>query len=168
MKRVISVLVENKPGVLSRTTGLFTRRGFNISSLTVGETEEPTVSRMTIVAEGDEREIEQVEKQLNKQIDVIKVKPLQNDTATRRELMLVKLNASQQTRGAIIDIANIMKAKIVDMSHTSLTLEISDRPERLDLLLDMVTPCGIIEMARTGMVALQKGGESIGEGKNKG
>lgn len=161
MKKIISVLVENKAGVLARTAGLFGRRGFNIASLTVGETEDPTVSRMTIVAQGDDREIEQVEKQLNKQIDVIKVKTLDTDASTRRELMLVKVNAGAQARGEIIDIANIMKAKIVDLSPATLTLEMSDRPERLDLLLNMISSYGIAEMARTGMVALQKGGAAI-------
>lgn len=161
MKKIISVLVENKAGVLARTAGLFGRRGFNIASLTVSETEDPTVSRMTIVAQGDEREIEQVEKQLNKQIDVIKVKTLETEASTRRELMLVKVNAGAQARGEIIDIANIMKAKIVDLSPATLTLEMSDRPERLNLLLNMLTSYGIAEMARTGMVALQKGGSAI-------
>lgn len=167
MKRILSALVENKAGVLSRTAGLFARRGFNITSLAVGETEDPAVSRMTIVAEGDLRTMEQVEKQLNKQIDVIKVKVLEADASTRRELLLIKVNANQGNRGDIIDIANIMKAKIVDLSHTTLTLEISDRPERLDLLLDMVTPYGIVELARTGMVALQKGCTSMEDGKKQ-
>ena len=107
MKQIMSVLVENKAGVLSRTAGLFARRGFNIESLAVGETEDPTVSRMTIVVEGDERTIEQVEKQLNKQIDVIKVKLLETDAATRRELILIKTNATQQNRGEVIDLSLI-------------------------------------------------------------
>lgn len=162
MKTIISVLVENKAGVLARTAGLFGRRGFNIASLTVGETDDPTVSRMTIVAYGDDREIEQIEKQLNKQIDVIKVKSLDTE-ATRRELMLVKVNAGAQARGEIIDVANIMKAKIVDLSPATLTLEMTDRPERLTLLLNMLAPYGIAEIARTGMVALQKGAGGISE-----
>lgn len=157
MKQIMSVLVENKAGVLSRTAGLFARRGFNIESLAVGETEDPTVSRMTIVVEGDERTIEQVEKQLNKQIDVIKVKLLETDAATRRELILIKTNATQQNRGEVIDIATIMNAKIVDLSRATLTVEMCDRPERVDLLIDMLTPYGIAEIARTGMIALQKG-----------
>lgn len=157
----MSVLVENKAGVLSRTAGLFSRRGFNIESLAVGETEDKTVSRMTIVVNGDERTIEQVEKQLNKQIDVIKVKTLAVDTSTRRELVLIKVNATQQSRGEMIDIAAIMNAKIVDLSHTTLTVELCDRPERVELLLDMLTPYGIAEIARTGMIALQKGSEAI-------
>ncbi|MEM1485225.1 acetolactate synthase small subunit [Oscillospiraceae bacterium PP1C4] len=161
MKQIISVLVENKAGVLSRTAGLFSRRGFNIESLAVGETEDKSISRMTIVVNGDERTIEQVEKQLNKQIDVIKVKTLAVDTATRRELVLIKVNATQQNRGEVIDIGTIMNAKIVDLSHTTLTIEMCDRPERVDLLLDLLKPYGIAEIARTGMVALQKGSEAI-------
>lgn len=161
MKQIMSVLVENKAGVLSRTAGLFARRGFNIESLAVGETEDPTVSRMTIVVEGDERTIEQVEKQLNKQIDVIKVKLLETDAATRRELILIKTNATQQNRGEVIDIATIMNAKIVDLSRATLTVEMCDRPERVDLLIDMLTPYGIAEIARTGMIALQKGAGAI-------
>ena len=161
MKEIISALVENKAGVLSRMAGLFARRGFNIASLAVGETDDPTVSRMTIVAEGDERTIEQIEKQLNKQIDVIKVKFLELDASTRRELMLIKVNATPQNRGEIIDIASIMKAKIVDMSHSTLTVEASDRPDRVKLLLEMLAPYGIAEIARTGMVALQKGPEAL-------
>ena len=142
MKKIISVLVENKAGVLARIAGLFGRRGFNIASLTVGETEDSEVSRMTIVATGDDREIEQVEKQLNKQIDIIKVKTLETELSTRRELMLVKVNA-------------------VDISPSTLTLELSDRPERLDLLISMLDSYGIAEMARTGMVALGKGAGAI-------
>lgn len=161
MKQIMSVLVENKAGVLSRTAGLFARRGFNIESLAVGETEDPTVSRMTIVVEGDERTIEQVEKQLNKQIDVIKFKLLETDAATRRELILIKTNATQQNRGEVIDIATIMNAKIVDLSRATLTVEMCDRPERVDLLIDMLTPYGIAEIARTGMIALQKGADAI-------
>lgn len=161
MKQILSVLVENKAGVLSRTSGLFARRGYNIESLAVGETEDRTVSRMTIVVGGDERTMEQVEKQLNKQIDVIKVKTLEIDSSTRRELALIKVNAGQQNRGEIIDICNIMKAKIVDLSQSTLTIEYCDRPERIDLLLRMVQQYGVAEMARTGMVALQKGSDAI-------
>ena len=161
MRRIVSVLVENKAGVLSRTAGLFARRGFNIVSLAVGETDDPSISRMTIVAEGDERTLEQVEKQLNKQIDVIKVKCLDTDASTRRELMLIKVNATPQNRGEIVDIAAIMKAKIVDMSHSTLTVEASARPDRVRLLLELLAPYGIAEIARTGMVALQKGPDSL-------
>jgi acetolactate synthase-1/3 small subunit len=161
MRAILSVLVENRAGVLARTAGLFARRGFNIESLAVGETDDPTVSRMTIVAEGDERVLEQVGKQLNKQVDVIKVKQLDAEAATRRELALVKVNADAAARGQIFDIASIMKAKVVDLSLTTLTIEIADRPERVALLLSMLEPYGVAELVRTGMVAMQKGSESI-------
>jgi acetolactate synthase-1/3 small subunit len=151
------VLVENRAGVLARTAGLFARRGYNIKSLAVGETDEPSVSRMTIVVEGDSRDIEQVGKQLNKQIDVIKVKPLDAAGSTRRELALIKVNATKTTRGEIYDIASIMEAHIVDLSPATLTIEITDRPERVQLMLDMLEPYGVAEIARTGMVAMQKG-----------
>lgn len=161
MKKIFSVLVENKSGVLSRTAGLFARRGFNIESLVVGETEDRSISRMTIVSSGDERTLEQVEKQLNKQIDVIKVQTLEPHSSTRRELVLIKVNSQGNNRGEILDICSILQAKIVDMSHTTLTVEFSGKPEKVDLLINMITPYGIVELARTGMVALIKGGEGI-------
>ena len=161
MKKIYSVLVENKAGVLSRIAGLFARRGYNIESLVVGETDDNTVSRMTIVAGGDERIVEQIEKQLNKQIDVIKVKTLSLNAAIRRELLIIKVNCGPSTRGEIMDICNIMRGKILDMSHTTLTIELSEVPERIDLMIEMLTHYGIIEIARTGMVALQKGSDAI-------
>lgn len=161
MRSILSVLVENRAGVLSRTAGLFSRRGFNIESLAVGETHDPTVSRMTIVVEGDARIIEQVEKQLNKQVDVIKVRTLDSEDVTRRELALIKVNATPQTRGQIMDIAAIMKANVVDLSATTLTMELADRPERVKLLLTMLETYGIVELVRTGMIALQKGSAGI-------
>ena len=157
MKSIISVLVENKAGILARTAGLFARRGFNIESLAVGETADPRVSRMTIVADGDENVIGQIVKQLNKQIDVIKVRTLETDDAVRREAALVKVKAGAQERGQITDIAAIMKAEIVDLSPTTATVEIIDTPERVMQLLDLLKPYGIVELARTGMVALLKG-----------
>lgn len=157
MKNILSVLVENRAGVLSRTAGLFARRGFNIESLAVGETEDSAFSRMTIVVDGDEWVVEQVVKQLNKQIDVIKITELNGNSSTRRELALIKVKASPKTRGEIIDIATIMKSNIVDLSPTALTIELTDRPERVSLLLGMLEPYGIVEIARTGMIALQKG-----------
>ncbi len=161
MKHIISALVENRAGVLSRTAGLFARRGFNIESLAVGETDDATVSRMTIVVEGDEKILEQAEKQLNKQIDVIKVRNLDYDETTRRELALIKVNANPQNRGQITDIAMIMKANIVDLSPTTMTVEVADRPERVRQLLNMLEPYGIAEIARTGMIALQKGSGAL-------
>lgn len=161
MKHILSVLVENRAGVLSRTAGLFARRGFNIESLAVGETADPTVSRMTIVVEGGEKILEQVEKQLNKQIDVIKVRSLDTDDTTRRELALIKVSAAPQNRGQVTDIAMIMKANIVDLSPTTMTIEIADRPERVKQLIVMLETYGVEEIVRTGMIAMQKGSGSI-------
>lgn len=163
MRTILSVLVENKAGVLSRTAGLFARRGYNIESLAVGETANTEISRMTIVVDGDERVVEQVEKQLNKQIDVIKVRVLDQEESTRRELALIKVNATPQNRGQVMDVAAIMKAEVVDLSPSTMTIEISDRPERVKLILSMLEPYGIIELVRTGMIALQKGSIAIAE-----
>ena len=155
MKHTISVLVENHAGVLSRITGLFSRRGFNIDSLAVGVTEDKTVSRMTIVVEGDAYTVEQLEKQLNKVVDVI-----QQDLISR-ELMLIKCTATGRTRSEILDIAKIMDANIVDLTKTTMTLEICDLPDRLDLLEELLKSYNIQEVMRTGTIALQKGGSAV-------
>jgi acetolactate synthase-1/3 small subunit len=161
MKHTISVLVENKAGVLSRISGLFARRGFNIDSLAVGTTEDKNISRITLLVDGDDYIAEQVTKQLNKQIDVIKVRKLNQDEITRRELVLVKVKMSAAQRGEIIDIVKIMQGEIVDISHTTLTVELSDRPEKVDLLIELLSHYNILEVARTGTIALQKGAESV-------
>ena len=161
MKHNIAVLVENKAGVLSRISGLFARRGFNIDSLAVGPTEDPKVSRMTIVVDGDDYIAEQVVKQLNKLIDVLKVRTLEDHDITRRELCLIKLEIDESKRGEIVDLAKIMNCEIVDISHTTLMIEFDDRPEKVDLLIDLVSKYKILEIARTGTIALQKGHESV-------
>lgn len=161
MKHTISVLVENHAGVLSRISGLFSRRGFNIDSLAVGVTEDKTVSRMTIVAEGDDYTIEQLEKQLNKVVDVIKVRTIPQADLISRELMLIKCLAAGKTRSEVLDIAKIMAANIVDLSKTTMTLEICDLPDRLDLLEALLKPYNIQEVMRTGTIALQKGTGAI-------
>jgi acetolactate synthase-1/3 small subunit len=161
MKHTISVLVENKAGVLSRISGLFARRGFNIDSLAVGTTEDKNISRITLLVDGDDYIAEQVTKQLNKQIDVIKVRKLNQDEITRRELVLIKVRMSAAQRGEIIDIVKIMQGEIVDISHTTLTVELSDRPEKVDLLIELLSPYNIVEVARTGTIALQKGAEIV-------
>lgn len=161
MKHIISVLVENKAGVLARISGLFARRGFNIESLAVGTTEDKEISRITLLVDGDDYIAEQVTKQLNKQIDVIKVRKLIQDEITHRELVLVKVKMSAAQRGEIVDIVKIMQGEIVDISHTTLTVELSDRPEKIDLLIDLLTPYNIVEVARTGTIALQKGAEIV-------
>lgn len=157
MKHTLSVLVENQAGVLSRISALFARRGFNIDSLAVGVTEDKTVSRMTIVVNGDDAVVEQVEKQLNKLVDVIRVRLLEADNIITRELMLIKVGVSSATRSEIIDIVKITGARIVDLSKTTLTIEICDAPERLELLEELLKPYSIKEVMRTGTVALQKG-----------
>lgn len=161
MKHTISVLVENHAGVLSRITGLFSRRGFNIDSLAVGVTEDKTVSRMTIVVEGDAYTVEQLEKQLNKAVDVIKVRTIPQQDLISRELMLIKCTATGRTRSEILDIAKIMNANIVDLTKTTMTLEICDLPDRLDLLEELLKAYNIQEVMRTGTIALQKGGATV-------
>ena len=161
MKHTISVLVENQAGVLSRITGLFSRRGFNIDSLAVGVTEDKTVSRMTIVVEGDAYTVEQLEKQLNKVVDVIKVRTIPQQDLISRELMLIKCTATGRTRSEILDIAKIMDANIVDLTKTTMTLEICDLPDRLDLLEELLKSYNIQEVMRTGTIALQKGSSAV-------
>ena len=161
MKYTLSVLVENHAGVLSRITGLFSRRGFNIDSLAVGVTEDKTVSRMTIVVEGDAYTVEQLEKQLNKVVDVIKVRTIPQQDLISRELMLIKCTATGRTRSEILDIAKIMDANIVDLTKTTMTLEICDLPDRLDLLEELLKSYNIQEVMRTGTIALQKGGAAV-------
>ncbi len=160
-KHTLSVLVENHAGVLSRVAGLFSRRGFNIDSLAVGVTENPDVSRMTIVVDGDEYTVEQVSKQLNKLIDVIKLKTLEEEEAVRRELALIKVAASASTRSEIIQIVEIFRAKIVDVSKTTLTIEISGSEDKVEALEDMLRQFGIKEIVRTGTIAIERGNRII-------
>ena len=161
MKHTFSVLVENRAGVLSRIAGLFARRAFNIESLAVGVTEDPAFSRETIVAEGSDYTVEQVEKQLNKLIDVIKVRTINPAELISRELVLIKVNAGQTERSDIMNIAEIMDAKILDISRATMTLELADTSERIDLFTELLRPFAIREIARTGTVALQKGTDTI-------
>jgi len=157
MKHTLSVLVENKAGVLARVAGLFSRRGFNIDSLAVGPTEDPALSRMTIVVGAEEHSLEQITKQLYKLINVIKISDLNPRESVSRELLLLKVNATDQTRANIIEIAGIFRANIVDVSRTSLTLEATGTPEKLAAIEDLVRPYGISELARTGKIALSRG-----------
>lgn len=157
MKHTVSVLVENRAGVLARIAGLFARRGFNIDSLAVGETNDPTISRITIVAEGDDHTAQQLEKQLNKLVDTIKVRTLSPDELLARELQLIKLNATPAQRSEILTICEVMGGKIVDMTPTSITIEISDSPEHLQRFRALIEGYGIKEIVRTGTIAIQKG-----------
>ena len=161
MKQTISVLVENQAGVLNRITGLFSRRAFNIESLAVGPTDDPTVSRITIIVDSGNSVVEQVEKQLNKLVEVIKVRTLDEHTIIGRELMILKVAANNKTRQDIMTICTIYGAKVDDISPTSMTLELSDTPDRLDTFQTMMRSFNILEVARTGMVAVQKGGGKI-------
>ena len=161
MKHTISILVENHAGVLSRISGLFSRRGFNIDSLAVGETDDPKISRVTIVADGDEHTVEQLEKQLNKLIDTIKVKTLSPEELISRELQLIKINATSQQRSEILTICEIMGAKIADISANTMTIEISDTTQHLERFQELIKPYGIKEVVRTGTIAIQRGAETI-------
>ena len=156
MKYTLSVLVENHPGVLSKVSGLFSRRAFNIDSLAVGITEDPGISRMTIVADGDEYIIEQLEKQLNKVIPVIKVRTYAEGDYISRELSLIKVNSPTNKRLDIMKIAELMDAKIVDVSINTMTLQFADTLERFETLCDLLKPYGIREIVRTGTVAIEK------------
>ena len=158
MKHTISVIVENKPGVLHRVSGLFSRRGFNIESLAVGTTEKPDTSRMTIVAEGDDQTLEQIIKQLYKQIDVLKVFDLPQESQIERELALLKVKAKEKDRQEITQIVNIFKARIVDVAENSLTIEVSAEKDKVENMQKLLDKFGILELVRTGKIALQRGG----------
>ena len=157
MKRIYSVLVENRSGVLSKVAGLFARRCFNIESLAVGETDAPDISCMTIVSSGDQRTLEQIEKQLNKKLDVIKVKTFDETSSMSRELILVKVKYNKNTRGDILEIVEMMtEARIVDCSKNQMVIQMCDLPEKNNLLITLLQPTGIIEVVRTGTLAVQK------------
>jgi acetolactate synthase-1/3 small subunit len=165
MKHTISVLVDNHSGVLSRISGLFSRRGFNIESLAVGPTHDPEVSRITIVADGDEHTVEQIEKQLNKLIEVIKVKTFARDEYMARELMIVKLAVGADKRSEIMTLCDITGAKVMDITLTSMTLELCDKYDHLCRFEEVLEPYGIIEMVRTGTIAIERGADTFSAGK---
>ncbi|AXB44508.1 MULTISPECIES: acetolactate synthase small subunit [Amycolatopsis] len=157
----LSVLVENVPGVLARVSGLFSRRGFNIESLAVGPTENPEVSRMTIVVAVDELPLEQVTKQLNKLVNVIKIVELEPSTAVRRELLLVKVRADATVRSQVLETVQLFRAKVVDVSPESLTVEATGTSDKIGALLRMLEPYGVRELVQSGMVAVGRGPRSI-------
>jgi acetolactate synthase I/III small subunit len=159
-KHTISVLVENRFGVLSRVAGLFSARGYNIESLSVGETLDPSVSRMTIVVTGDEFVIEQVMKQLHKLIDVIKVNDLTDDSHVERELVLIRVNAEPQHRAEILRTADIFRARVVDVTAVSFVLEATGDEGKLEALIELLRPMGIQEVVRTGKIAITRGPKS--------
>jgi len=161
-KYTLSVLVENHAGVLSRVSGLFSRRGFNIDSLAVGVTEDPNISRITIVVDGDEHTVEQVSKQLNKLIDVIKVKQLVRHESVSRELALIKVSAeTAAARSGVMQVVEIFRAKIVDISNTTLTVEISGSTDKVAAAEEMLKQFGIKEIVRTGTIAIERGNKVI-------
>lgn len=160
-KRVLSVLVENHSGVLSRVSGLFSRRGYNIDSLSVGETEDPTISRMTIVADADEYTLEQIKKQLNKLVDVIKIIELKEEQAIYRELALIKVGATNENRAEIVEIAHIFRAHVVDIANESVVIEATGIQGKISALTNMLTPYGIKEVIRTGLTALERGEKEL-------
>jgi acetolactate synthase-1/3 small subunit len=161
MRHTIAVLVKDHPGVLARVAGLFTRRGFNIESLAVGHTEENNISRMTIVVEGDERALEQITKQLNKLIDVIRVRDIFPSNSVERELALIKVNTnSLANRSEIIQMVDIFRAKIIDVNSQMMTIETTGTEDKVNALIELLKPFGLKEVVRTGKIALFRGSKS--------
>ncbi|MGI5522963.1 acetolactate synthase small subunit [Micromonospora sp. CA-259024] len=160
----LSVLVENKPGVLARVSGLFSRRGFNIDSLAVGETENPDVSRITIVVNAESSPLEQVTKQLNKLVNVLKIVELDPQVSVARELLLVKVRADRSARSQVLETVNLFRARVVDVAPDTLTIEATGTPDKLDALLRDLEPFGIKEMVQSGLVAIGRGSRSIAAG----
>ena len=157
MKHTISVLVNNRPGVLARTAGLFARRGFNIDSLAVSTTQDPNVSRMTIVVQGPDAVLEQISKQLYKLLDVIKVLDHADESVVTRELALVKVDADPSVRGEIMQTVSIFRANIVDVSERTFTIEVTGGADKIDALVSLLQKYGIREMMRTGRIVLSRG-----------
>jgi acetolactate synthase-1/3 small subunit len=155
-KHILSLLVENKPGVLARIAGLFSRRGFNIDTLAVGPTEDSNISRITLTLDGAVHPIDQVTKQLHKLVNVIKIRDMEPDQTVAREMALFKVNAAVENRAEIMQFAEIFDAKIVDVSRRTLTIEVTGSQEKIDSFERMIRPHGLIEMARTGEVAISK------------
>lgn len=160
MKKIYSVLVENHSGVLCKVAGLFSRRCFNIDSLAVGETDDKAVSCMTIVSSGNQRTLEQIEKQLNKKLDIIKVRTFPEELSVSRELMLMKVKYNKSNRKDIMEVCDILKAEIVDMSKSHMMIQICAEPEKIQLLIQMMKTVSIVEIARTGTLALTKCSEN--------
>ena len=156
-QHTLIALVEDKPGVLTRVASMFRRRGFNITSLAVGNSEQPGLSRMTFVVNGDDYTVSQVAKQLDKLIDVIEVSDITNESTVTRELALIKVKANQMTRGEIIQIVNLFRANIIDVGSESMVIEITGEEDKINALHNLLAAFGIIEMLRTGLVAMVRG-----------
>jgi acetolactate synthase I/III small subunit len=159
----LSVLVEDKPGVLARIAGLFSRRGFNIESLAVGPTEHPDVSRMTIVVNVEDSPLEQVTKQLNKLVEVIKIVELDDEQSVHRELVMVKVSATPETRSQVLDVVQLFRAKVIDVATDAVTIQITGNSGKIADLLRVLEPFGIRELVQSGMVAIGRGSRSISE-----
>ena len=169
-RHTITALVEDKPGVLNRVASMFRRRGFNISSLAVGNSEIPNLSRMTFVVEGDSRTVEQVTKHLHKLIDVIKVSDISDDNAVARELALMRVQTTSQTRSDVMQIVDLFRAHVIDVSNDSLIVEVVGDEEKVDALQNLLDPYGVMEVMRTGIVAMTRGmdANSSGGGRRNG
>lgn len=163
-RHTLSVLVENKPGVLTRIAGMFARRGYNIHSLAVGPTDDPALSRLTVVVGSDAVQVEQIVKQLNKLVHVLKILELDPAEAVERELQMVKVNAPPEIRGQIIELVDVFRAKVCDVDHESVTIEASGSPEKLEALQAMLEPYGIRELVRSGTISLARGAKAITDG----
>jgi acetolactate synthase I/III small subunit len=157
MRHVISALVMNEPGVLANVAGMFAARGFNIDSLVVGRTENPDLSRMTIVVTADENTLEQVRKQLAKLVPIVKVRDFQNTAYIERDLALITIGVQPEQRGQVIEIANLFRAKIVDVAKASVIIELSGTEEKIEAFVELMKPYGITELARTGVIAMARG-----------
>jgi acetolactate synthase-1/3 small subunit len=160
-KHTLSVLVENRPGVLTRVAALFARRGFNIHSLAVGPTEHPEVSRITVVVDVEELPLEQVTKQLNKLVNVIKIVELEPSASVQRELLLVKVRADLQNRSHVLETVQLFRAKVVDVAPDAVTIEVTGSPDKLEAFLRVLEPFGIRELVQSGLVAVGRGSRSI-------
>ena len=160
-RHTLSVLVENKPGVLARIAGLFSRRGFNIDSLAVGPTEHPEISRMTIAVNVEDSPLEQVTKQLNKLVNVIKIVELEPSSSVQRELVLVKVKADTENRSHVLETVQLFRAKVIDVSTDAVTIEATGSADKLEALLRMLEPFGVKELVQSGMVAIGRGPRSI-------
>lgn len=165
-RHVLAVLVKNSSGVLSRVAGLFSRRGYNIDSLSVGQTENPDISRMTICLNGDDDILEQFEKQLSKLEEIISVESLRTETSVYRELVLIKVKATPETRGAINEVVKIFRSKIIDVSKDTLTIELTGDESKIEALISLVEEYGVEEVARTGLIALERGDTTITKRNN--
>ena len=161
MKRIFSVLVENRSGVLWKVAGLFSRRGYNINSLAVGETDDSHVSMMTILSSGSEQTLEQIEKQVSKLTEVVDLKVLEHGMSVKRELMLVKISARNNERQDVLTIVEIFHGKVVDVTHDSMILELTGNQDKLEAFLDMLGDYDILELARTGVTGLTRGSEDV-------